>query len=246
MVAEHAAPPEHTLDAPMPNQSSTPQHRQSLGMSSQHDSLAGLLHPQITRQGQISDWSKHQADKKLLEGYTNVKSLEVGAFSLGVFVQNLVTLLKLPDGRPEARGLLIINLFFAGLGILITALLGSFKWETLYKAGASQSERDARAVATNLKKLASSADRAAHSIQAVEEAVKWREAAKAAQDAMAALDDARQDAQDHHDIGWNAQWLRRLNFVVAVCAIVVSITGSAVGAFVLADPGVQPPSPPGG
>lgn len=112
-----------------------------------------------------------------LHSYTNVKSFGSGGFSLGVFVQNLVLLLRLPPGRPTARALLILNLLFAGAGIALTLFLWTVSWDTLGKARDPNRGR--------LRGL------------------------------------------------WCGEAVRLLNFVVALCAVCVSITSSALASFVM-------------
>ena len=58
---------------------------------------------------------------------------ESHAQCIQVFAQNLVLLLKLPEGRLHARGLLVTNLLFSGLGVLLTVLLSATSWQTLHK-----------------------------------------------------------------------------------------------------------------
>jgi hypothetical protein len=106
------------------------------------------------------------------------------ALDAGVFVQNLVILLKLPAGRPKARGLLIANLVFASLGIAITSFLATTKWDTLHKS------------------------------------------------CIKVKGDKHQKDQTRLLCGG---LLQVLNYIVALCALVVSITSSALGSFVLGE-----------
>jgi hypothetical protein len=171
-------------------------------------------------------WPCSQKDVSLAAPASLVDSLLYCA-TAGVFSQNLVTLLKLPGGRPVARNLLIVNLIFSGMGIAIISFLATTNWDSLHQA-------------------IGSSKRAKHEMPATDRAVRDQthehnvEGGPRSKDSpptkqKAATVKYLERAEEACDVVRSGAAMQVLNYLTALCGLVVTITSSALGSFVVSE-----------